>query len=197
MKLIKSIFLFIFIIHISFGQSEKPHAGNEIELTKDRGSLDIDFLSVEFASTFITGSRSKFGYAVQLGPGFRFILNNPTYLYCGGGCDSGDCCGIQKLKAAYFGHTEFTKIKFFWRFYLRQNTYINTGVFGSLGRLTGGDISNHNYFTGIHFDFYTGWNRIKFGLKTQSGFSFMIYTSDKKTDFFMMTIAPAIQYQFK
>lgn len=61
----------------------------------------------------------------------------------------------------------------------------------------GGDISNENIFTGFHFDIYTGWNKIKLGIKTQLGVSFMQYKTDNiKTQYFMITTTPAIQYQF-
>lgn len=191
-----SIFFF-FISIILYGQENVKSSKQKFETPRNGLSIDIDFLSAEFAGTFSAGNYSKFGVAFQIGAGVRIILNNPTYLYCGGGCDYGDCCSVQDLKAAYFAHNEFGKLKLFYRQYIKHNTFINTGIFASYGRLIGGDISNSNIFTGVHIDFYTGWDKIKFGLKTQEGISFMKYkTNSKKTNYFMMTITPALQIQF-
>ncbi|MCB0807465.1 MAG: hypothetical protein KDC05_16855 [Bacteroidales bacterium] len=170
-KILSIILLSIFAIQ-SNGQNEAS-----INLPKKVGSLDIDLLSAEFSTAFSVGSRTMMGYGFQLGAGFRYNLN--------------------QAKQSDF-HMEFARLKFFWSYYLRQNTFLRTGIFGSIGRMADFEIGNQVYFTGIHLDFYTGWNRIKFGIKTQNGYTFMTYNSvGKRTDFFMMTVAPAVQYQFK
>ena len=172
MKKIIPIFLLTIFTLQSMCQNETP-----IELPQKQGSLDIDLLSAEFSTTFSVGSRTMMGYGFQLGAGFRYKLND---------AEESDF------------HMEFARLKFFWSYYLRQNTFLSTGIFGSIGRMADFEIGNQVYFTGIHLDFYTGWNRIKFGIKTQSGYVFMPYNSaGKRTDFFMMTVAPAVQYQFK
>lgn len=99
---------------VVFGQNNNENQNKQFDTPRDGLSIDVDLMSVEFIGTIGLKSRTKLGFGIQLGTGVRFIINNPTYLYCGGGCDSGDCCANGKLKAAYYGHMEVARFKLFW-----------------------------------------------------------------------------------
>ena len=81
-------------------------------------------------------------------------------------------------------------------YHLTPVTYVNAGINGSLGKMTGGEISNNNVFTGIQLDLFTGFRKVKFGLQTQMGQSFLSYSSEKKSNFFLFSVSPAIQVYF-
>ncbi len=178
---------------LSSQDSIKQSSKNFI-INKKQKALDIEFIGIDYTYTRTFNKRS--GIGIGLGGGLRIILNNPEYLYCGGGCDEGDCCSIQNLKAAYFSNFELVKLKVFWRYYLTKTTYFNTGIFGSIGELMGGDIFNMNAFTGFQFDFYTGGKKLKAGLKFQAGKLFLSYGSTKKSEFYIFTIIPALQFHY-
>ena len=180
---------------IFYGQVDSTNI-NENFIKKNQATLDIEFLGIDMTGTIAFNNKMGIGIGAQFGPCLRIFLNNPEYLYCGGGCDEGDCCARQRLKAAYIFYAELIKFRVFWRYYLSKVTYFNTGIFGSKGKLLGGEISNENLFAGLQIDFYTGSQKFKAGLKFQAGKSFMSYSSEKKSEFFLFSITPAFQFHF-
>ena len=192
----KIIVLFLFIGNTCFAQDQSGAQINRFQLKQDQLTLDVELLSIGLTGTHLISGRAGVGLGFQLGYGMKYILNNPNINYCGSECGSGDCCSVQKLASAYDLHAEFAKIKLFYRYHFTPVTYLNAGIFGSLGTMPGGERPTTNTMAGFQFDFFTGLKKFKIGLKTQLGKSYLSYSSANKSNFILISFTPALQVYF-
>lgn len=197
---IKRVFqltLLLFIASYSFSQTEVIHEKKSLQIKKDQVTLDIESpLGIGFTTAWKVNSFSLAGVGFQFGLGPRIMLNNAKFMYCGTGCDSGDCCGFQLEKLAGDLLLELAQIQAFWRYYITPRTYFNVGIFTSYDKFIMFELSPAAIIPGIKAGIYSGFKHFKFGLNLQGGRVFLSYSGGRKTDFFLGYGCPVIQIYF-
>lgn len=192
----KAIIAILFIFNTVFAQETVQSSNDRFNLKQDQLTIDIELLSIGFTGSRTINERMAIGVGFQFGSGIKYILNNPDFLYYNE-CGDEDCRSDRKLKSVYNKHIELLKAKLFWRYHITPISYLNAGLFVSRGMMYAfEEYPNMLISTGLQIDFYTGLKKIKIGIKTQVGKSFMSYSSDLGSQFFLISISPAIQIYF-
>jgi hypothetical protein len=187
----------IFVFGSAFCQSESEKIRKPIDLKKDQLTLDIESpLGVGFTAAWKINSFSSAGVGFQFGLGPRIILNNAKFLYCGSGCDEGDCCSFQLGRLAGDPLLELAQVQAFWRYYITPRTYFNAGIYASYDKFIMFELSPGASIFGIKTGIYSGFKHLKFGLNLQGGKVFLSYSGDLKTSFFLGYFWPVIQVYF-
>jgi len=195
-KLLLSITI-LFIFNSAFCQREPEKVEKPMNLKKDQLTLDIESpLGVGFTSAWKVSLNSSVGLGFQFGLGPRVMLNNAEFLYCGEGCDEGDCCDFHYQRLAGQFILELAQVQTFWRYYFTPRTYFNAGIYASFNKFIMFELNPGATITGIKTGIYTGFKRLKFGLNMQGGKVFIRYSNDKKTDFYLGYAWPVIQVYF-
>ncbi len=193
----KIIFFLFFIGKATFAQETVQNNNDRFNLKQDQLTLDIELLSIGFTGAHAINKRMGIGFGFQFGLGIKYILNNPDFLYYTNECVDVECISNKKLKSVFNKHYELLKIKLFWRYHVTPASYLNAGLFVSRGGLLANEeLPNILLFTGLQIDFFTGLKKFKIGIKTQAGKSFMSYSSNLGSQFFLLSISPAIQIYF-
>ncbi len=180
-----------------FSQEESSKHGKLINIKQEQLTLEIEpLISAGFTAAWKANRVSSLGIGFQFGLGTRVILNKASFLYCGTGCDTGDCCDEHTALFPGDFYFEIAQFHTFWRYFISPRTYISAGLFTSYGIIPGFELSNKNIVVGLKTGLFTGFDKLKIGINFQAGKDFLTYSNAKKTNFFLIYLSPVIQIFF-
>jgi hypothetical protein len=162
-------------------------------------TLDVDPISIGYSITQRIHTKGHFGFGLHLGPSLRFFLNNPFYLRKSLVSDTVSLILYEsvKLKPVVKSTFEIAQIKFFYRYFLWNDCYINLGVYLGGGFLIGEENSKLHFSAGALCEFFGGFKHWKLGTRLQIGNTHITYNSEYKTNFLSILVTPIIfQYCF-
>ncbi|MCD4745748.1 MAG: hypothetical protein K8R58_05570 [Bacteroidales bacterium] len=189
--------IFLLVINTTYSQIQQKTQKEDFEIKKDQLTLDLEpLLNIGLTGSRAINKKSSVGIGFSFGIGIKYFLNNPLYLYCGTGCDSGDCCAIQKIESSGKFNFELFKIFIFYRHYYSKHLNINIGIFSSFGSFLIIERNNNNTIAGVQMSTFYGFKSFKIGVRFQAGRLFLTYDSRHKSQSNVILISPVLQYYF-
>lgn len=157
-------------------------------------TIDIEAFAAGYTISQKLSSKGYFGFGLQIGASYRYFLNNPIYIEKSTISDtvSYTVYESKRLKPAINSSIEIAQIKFFYRYFVIKNGYINIGSYLGFGILGGSMEQKAHISYGGLCDFFWGFEKVKLGSRLQIGNSHITYNEEYKTNVFSILLTPIV-----
>jgi len=145
-------------------------------------------VSISFSYTHRFSKYAVFGVQVQSGIGFRYLVNDPTFVYI---CDQCTEYYKERLRSITFIFIEIAKLQFFYRLALNRHLYLDMGPYISIGinSIEGGVAGPSS---GLEMSAYYTTHGVFVGLRFQGGYYFTDFKTNKNHNYFGLYITPVV-----
>ncbi len=154
----------------------------------------MEAFSIGYTISQKLSPKGYFGFGIQIGASYRYFLNNPIYLEKSTISDtiSYTIYESKRLKPAINSSIEIAQIKFFYRYFVIRNGYINLGTYLGYGVLGGSMEQKGHVSFGLLCDFFWGFENVKVGSRIQIGNTHITYNAENKSNIFSLLSTPIV-----
>ena len=182
------LIFFTFLYTAGCAQETKPVFPEK----KNQFSLGGEFfISASFAYAHRFSRYAVFGVQLQAGAGFRFLVNDPYFVYK---CDQCTDYYKERLRSISVSFIEIAKLQLFYRLVLNRHFYLDAGPYASIGVISmeAGSIGIAGPAFGLELSGYYTTHGFFVGLRFQGGYYFTEFRKYINHNYFGVYLTPVV-----